>query len=392
MLLDTYLKTMMAHEASDLYLLTGAPASIRVQGKLQEINSELIMPPGKVKELAYSIMRPEQIEEFEKQLEMNLALELEDVGRFRVNIYKQRNETSMVIRSIKAHIPDWRSLELPEVLTEVIMEKRGLILFVGATGTGKSTSMASLIKYRNENSTGHIITVEDPIEYVHAHAKNIITQREIGMDTLTYEAALKNTLRQAPDVIQIGEVRDAETMTYAMQFAETGHLCISTLHANNANQAIERVRHFFPEAARDHLLFELSINIVGIISQRLIPTIDGQRAPAFEILLGTPLVKDFIKRNEVTALKDVMQKSEHLGMQTFDMSLLKLYDQGRISIEEAIRNADSANNLRLAISLKEGTTGEGADKLSMEERPEDEIGWDMMHPLDKTDGDSEPFK
>jgi len=296
-------------------------------------------------------MSTEQTSEFEHRPEMNLAISEEGIGRFRVNIFRQRNSISLVIRNIKTDIPDWENLGLPQVLTRVIMEKRGLILFVGATGSGKSTSLASLIDYRNTHSAGHIITIEDPIEFVHNHKRSIVNQREVGVDTDCYEDALKNTLRQAPDVILIGEIRDRETMEHAIAFAETGHLAISTLHANNANQALDRIINFFPEDRRNQLLLDLSLNLRAFMSQRLIKTVDGKRAAAVEILLGTPLVQDMIRRGDVHEIKSVMEKSESLGMQTFDRALYRLVESGSISLDEALKNADSPNNLRLSLSL-----------------------------------------
>jgi len=298
---------------------------------------------------------------------MNLAISEPGVGRFRVNIYKQRNHIGMVCRNIQTVIPNADDLGLPEVLKQVIMYKRGLVLFVGGTGSGKSTSLAALIDYRNSNSGGHIITIEDPIEYVHTHKKSIISQREVGVDTDSYEAALKNTLRQAPDVILIGEIRDRETMEYAMAFAETGHLAISTLHANNANQALDRIINFFPEERRTQLLTDLSLNLQAFVSQRLIPTVDGKRCAAIEILLGSPRVRELIYKGEVEAIKEVMDKSEGMGMQTFDSALIKLVNAGKISKEEAIRNADSQNNVRLKLSLADGSAGKSStlDGLSL---------------------------
>jgi len=347
-----YLRLMVAKEASDLYLTTGAMPSMKVQGELRTIENSPV-PPGRVKDIAYKVMNKEQIAAFENNPEMNLAISESGVGRFRVNIFMQRNQIGMVIRSIKMVIPSMESLGLPPVLTKLIMQKRGLILFVGGTGSGKSTSLASLIDYRNNNSAGHIITIEDPIEFVHNHKKSIINQREVGVDTHSYEEALKNTLRQAPDVILIGEVRDRETMEHAISFAETGHLAISTLHANNANQAFDRIINFFPEERRNQLLMDLSLNVRGFVSQRLIPTLDGKRAAAIEVLLGTPMIADLILKGDISKIKDVMAKSENIGMQTFDAALYKLYKDGRISLEEALRNADSQNNLRLRISLEE---------------------------------------
>ena len=347
-----YLKLMVAKEASDLYLTTGAMPSLKVQGELRIIENQPVHP-GRVKEIAYKIMNKEQIADFEENPEMNLAISETGIGRFRVNIFMQRNQIGMVVRSIKMKIPGLEELGLPPILTKLIMQKRGLILFVGATGSGKSTSLAALIDYRNTNSAGHIITIEDPIEFVHNHKKSIVNQREVGVDTLTYEEALKNTLRQAPDVILIGEIRDRQTMEHAITFAETGHLAISTLHANNANQAFDRIINFFPEERHNQLLMDLSLNVRGIVSQRLIPTLDGKRAAAIEVLLGTPMISDLILKGEISKIKEIMAKSENIGMQTFDAALYKLYKDGRISLEEALRNADSQNNLRLRISLEE---------------------------------------
>jgi len=341
---------MVEKDASDLYLSCGAPVSAKIDGTLQPLEDG-VLTPEQVKDVAWSVMNDEQITEFGHKPEMNLAISEEGIGRFRVNIFRQRNSISMVIRNIKTDIPDWKLLGLPCILTDVIMEKRGLVLFVGATGSGKSTSLASLIDHRNTNSAGHIITIEDPVEFVHSHKKSIVNQREVGVDTDSYEDALKNTLRQAPDVILIGEIRDQETMEHALAFAETGHLAISTLHANNANQALDRIINFFPEERRNQLLLDLSLNLRAFVSQRLIKTVDGKRAAAVEILLGTPLVQDMIRRGDVHEIKEVMQKSESLGMQTFDRALYKLVESGRISTEEALKNADSPNNLRLSLSL-----------------------------------------
>ena len=356
-----YLRTMVEKDASDLYMSSGAPMSAKINGTLQPLEDRTLTPE-QVKDAAYAIMNADQIKEFEHKPEMNLAISEEGIGRFRVNIFRQRSSISMVIRNIKTEIPDWKLLGLPAVLTDIIMEKRGLVLFVGATGSGKSTSLASLIDYRNSNSAGHIITIEDPVEFVHSHKKSIVNQREIGVDTDSYEDALKNTLRQAPDVILIGEIRDRETMEHALAFAETGHLAISTLHANNANQALDRIINFFPEERRNQLLLDLSLNLRAFVSQRLIKTVDGKRAAAVEILLGTPLVQDMIRRGDVHEIKEVMQKSESLGMQTFDRALYKLVEEGRIDTEEALKNADSPNNLRLSLSLN-------TDKVEKESAP-----------------------
>jgi twitching motility protein PilU len=369
-----FLKIMVMKDASDLYLSTGAPASMKFHGLLKVVDKQTLTP-DRIKEIAYALMDEDQIKQFERKPEMNLAISETGVGRFRVNIFKQRNTIGMVVRNIKTQIPQWQELGLPPVLTEVIMAKRGLVLFVGATGSGKSTSLASLIDYRNTHSAGHIITIEDPVEFIHHHKKSIVNQREVGLDTDTYEDALKNTLRQAPDVILIGEIRDRETMEHAITFAETGHLAISTLHANNANQALDRIINFFPEDRRNQLLLDLSLNIRAFVSQRLVPTIDGKRAAAIEILLGTPLVQDMIRRGDVHEIKEVMAKSENLGMQTFDSALYKVYMDGRISLEEALRNADSPNNLRLRINLSNEQPGQpspalaGAASLHLEGEP-----------------------
>lgn len=345
-----YLRLMVAKDGSDLYLTTGAPPCMKVHGTLKPLESASLAA-GRVKEIANSVMDEEQRAQFARKPEMNLAWSEHGVGRFRVNIFKQRNQVAMVVRNIKTDIPGMEELGLPPTLAKIIMAKRGLVLFVGATGSGKSTSLASLIDYRNRNSTGHIITIEDPIEFVHSHRNCIINQREVGVDTDSYEDALANTLRQAPDVILIGEIRHRETMEHAIAFAETGHLAISTLHANNANQALDRIINFFPDDRRSQLLLDLSLNLRAFISQRLIPSTDGKRAAAFEILLGTPLVCDLIKRGEVSEIKELMGKSTDLGMQTFDQALFELHQKGSITEEEAIRNADSANNLRLKINL-----------------------------------------
>ena len=345
-----YLKLMVERDASDLYFSCGAPASAKINGNLTPIEDSCFTAE-QIRDVAYSIMSEDQRREFGARPEMNLAISESGVGRFRVNIFRQRNSISMVIRNIKTDIPDWELLGLPAVLTDVIMEKRGLILFVGATGSGKSTSLASLIDYRNSNSAGHIITIEDPVEFVHSHKKSIVNQREVGMDTDSYEDALKNTLRQAPDVILIGEIRDRDTMEHALAFAETGHLAISTLHANNANQALDRIINFFPEDRRNQLLMDLSLNLRAFVSQRLIRTNDGKRAAAVEILLGTPLVQDMIRRGDVHEIKEVMAKSENIGMQTFDSALYRLVKEGKVAIDEALKNADSPNNLRLKLNL-----------------------------------------
>ncbi len=347
-----YLKILAEKEGSDVYLSTGARPSAKFNGILTPLGKDPC-PTGYVEKLANELMSEKQLEEFRNKPEMNLALSLPGVGRFRVNIFKQRNEVSMVIRNIQTEIPDIDKLGLPEVLKKMIMVKRGLILFVGGTGSGKSTSLAALIDHRNVNSKGHIITIEDPIEFVHQHKGCIVNQREIGMDTDCFEDALKNTLRQAPDVILIGEIRDRETMEHALAFAETGHLAISTLHANNANQALDRIINFFPEEKRRSLLSDLSINLQAFVSQRLVRTVDGKRCAAIEVLMNSPRIADLIKAGEVMEIKEVMEKSEPMGMQTFDMALYNLYKSGKISLDETLRNADAENNLRLKIELSE---------------------------------------
>jgi twitching motility protein PilU len=360
------LKALSEREGSDLYYSTGAPPSAKIFGELVQLSDEM-MKPGEIDVLAQDIMDDVQKEKFAEVPEMNLAISRPGLGRYRVNIFKQRNQTSMVIRRLGTDLPNYKDLGLPPVLMELIMQKRGLILFVGGTGSGKSTSLAALIHYRNENSQGHIITIEDPVEFTHRHKGCIVNQREVGTDTLTFDDALANTLRQAPDVILIGEIRHQETMEHALAFAETGHLCLSTLHANNANQAMDRIINFFPEERHNQLLQDLSLNMRAIVSQRLIPTVDGKRAAAIEILVGTPRAADLIMKGAVSELKELMEKSTEQGMQTFDQALYKLYKEGRISLEEALKNADSKNNLRLKITLDENPAGAAAVEAEMAE-------------------------
>ncbi len=371
MRITEWLKILSAQHGSDLYLSTGAPPCAKFQGVLKPVGTD-IMQPGEIQEIAYEIMDSTQRAEFEQELEMNLAISVSEYGRFRINIFMQRNEVGIVARNIVADIPHWQDLGLPPILPDVIMRKRGMVLFVGATGSGKSTSLAALIDHRNSNSSGHIVTIEDPVEFVHSHKKSIVNQREVGVDTRNWHNALKNTLRQAPDVILIGEIRDRETMEHAISFAETGHLCISTLHANNANQAFDRIVNFFPEERRSQLLLDLSMNVQCIVSQRLIPTEDGKRCAAVEVLLGTPIVQELILRGEFDGIKEVMEKSENVGMKTFDSALFELYQEGLISEEEAVRNADSANNLRLKIKFAEKDREEevpaGLKNLSRDEK------------------------
>ena len=362
-----YLRILVQKDGSDLYLTIDAPPVAKFQGVLRPLDKKR-MALAELKAIAYDLMDEEQQEAFEKKPEMNLAISEEGIGRFRINIFQQRNAIAMVIRNIKVEIPNADDLGLPPQLKKVIMEKRGLVLFVGGTGSGKSTSLAALIDYRNRNSSGHIITIEDPIEYIHPHRKCIVSQREVGVDTDTYQDALENTLRQAPDVILIGEIRTRETMEHALAFAETGHLCLSTLHANNANQALDRIINFFPEERRPQLLMDLSINLKGFISQRLIPTVDGKRAAAIEILLGTETISDLIQKGDIHGIKEAMEKSEELGMQTFDSHLFRLMKEGRISITEALKNSDSPNNLQLRIKLdKDGEIHAGGEKQNSQE-------------------------
>lgn len=354
----TLLKIMVDREASDLYLTIEAPPIYRIHGATQRTDA----PPctnEQLEALALALMRGPQRGEFEEKMEMNLALYYKELGRFRVNIFRQKGNVGLVFRHIKAEIQTIEELQLPSILKDIVMTKRGLVLVVGATGSGKSTSLAAMIDHRNTVHPGHIITVEDPIEFVHSHKRSLITQREIGFDTLTYQNALKNTLRQAPDVILIGEIRDTETMEAAITFAETGHLCIGTLHSNNANQSIERIMNFFPVERHAQIYLQLSLNLRAIISQRLIPSTDGRRVPALEIMLDTPRIKDLIKKAEVDTLKEAMEQGLDEGCQTFDHVLLQLYKANKISLEQALINADSANNLRLKIKL-EGLKGDDA--------------------------------
>lgn len=365
------LEVMVEHEASDLYLTVDSEPMYRIHGAVRPAGNKKL-DPDKTETLARSIMNDKQLAEFDDTNEVNLGLYFPDLGRFRVNIMRQRGAVAIVIRQIKAEPPTFEDTDLPEVLKKVALTKRGLVLVVGATGSGKSTSLAAMIDYRNRNTAGHIITVEDPIEFSHKHQKSIVSQREVGLDTMSYHAALKNALRQAPDVILIGEIRDTETMEAALTFAETGHLCLATLHSNNANQAMERVINFFPHERHKQVYQQLSLNLRGIISQRLIPTINKQRVAAVEILLDSPRVKDLILKAEIAELKKAMEKGVTMGMQTFDQHLFELFKSNQISLEEALKNADSQNNLRLKIKLseKEGDFAEKDKKITVE--PEEE--------------------
>lgn len=345
------LKLMVTKKASDLFITAGVPPSIKIHGKVMPV-TQRALTPEKAREVVLSVMNEEQRRDFARLRECNFAISAAGVGRFRVSAFQQRNHIGMVLRRIETTIPTIDELRLPSVLKKLSLTKRGLVIFVGATGTGKSTSLASMIGYRNHSTTGHIITIEDPIEFVHNHDKCIITQREVGIDTESFDTALKNTLRQAPDVILIGEVRTSETMDYAVAFAETGHLCMCTLHANNANQALDRILHFFPREKHDQVLMDLSLNLKAIVAQQLIPTPDGKgRRPAIEVLINTPLVADHIRKGELHLLKELMSKSGELGMQTFDQSLFRLFKTGDITYEDALHHADSPNDLRLMIKL-----------------------------------------
>ncbi|ADE16806.1 twitching motility protein [Nitrosococcus halophilus Nc 4] len=359
--LEILLQAMVKHDASDLFITAGFPPSFKIHGKVTP-TSQRSLSESQAKELVFKAMTPQQQEEFNQTHEGNFALSRENLGRFRVNAFYQRSSAGMVLRRIKTEIPSFEQLHLPTTLRQLTMISRGMVIFVGGTGSGKSTSLAAMVGYRNRNSKGHIVTIEDPIEYIHEHEDCIITQREVGIDTQSYEVALKNTLRQAPDVILIGEIRSRETMEYAMAFAETGHLCLSTLHANNANQALERIINFFPEDRRQQLLLDLSLNLKAVVAQRLIPTTDGQgRRAAVEILINTPLVAELIYKGDVIGIKDLMKRSTEQGMQSFDRAVYQLHKEGAISYEDALRNADSANEVRLMVKLG----GEGmAEKLS----------------------------
>ena len=348
--LQEYFKTMVEMEASDLYLTVARPVMFRVEGKIRP-GGDHVFSPAELETLAQSVMNEKQRREFAETLEMNLATSLPGVSRFRVNIFQQRGSVGMVVRRIKADVMSVAELGLPSILNDIVMTKRGLVLVVGATGSGKSTSLAAMIDHRNANEAGHIITIEDPIEFVHRHKQSIVTQREVGFDTHSFQMALKNTLRQAPDVILIGEIRDTETMEAAITFAETGHLCLGTLHSNNANQAIERIMNFFPMERHAQIYLQLSFNLRAIVSQRLIPSLGGKRTAALEILMDTPRIRDLIKKGDVDTLKEAMEQGVQEGCQTFDQALFNLYRDGQIILEQALINADSTNNLRLKIKL-----------------------------------------
>jgi twitching motility protein PilU len=361
------LRLLVARSGSDLFISAAFPPAMKLNGKLTPV-SEQPLTPIQTQELARAIMNDKQAAEFDATKECNFAISLPGAARFRVNAFVQRDSVGMVLRPIATEIPKLDDLGLPPVLKDIAMTKRGLVLCVGGTGSGKSTSLAAMVDYRNENSQGHIITIEDPIEFLHRHKHCLVTQREVGGDTASYEIALKNTLRQAPDVILIGEIRDRDAMEYAIAFAETGHLCLSTLHANNTNQALDRIINFFPEERRPQLLMDLSLNLKAVISQRLIPRKDGKgRAPAVEVLINTPLLADLIFKGKVHEIKDLIARSNELGMMTFDQALFNLLESGVISYEDALRNADAVNDLRLRIKL-EGKAGKGRDLFQGAER------------------------
>ncbi len=369
-LVHNLLRGLVSQKASDLFITSGFPPAFKIDGRMTPVSSQALTS-AHTQELARSIMNDRQAAEFESSHECNFAISPPGIGRFRVNVFLQQQRVGMVLRTITTKIPTFEELGLPPILRDVVMTKRGLVILVGGTGSGKSSSLAAMLGHRNHNSQGHIITIEDPVEYVHDHDKCIVTHREVGVDTDNWHAALKNTLRQAPDVILIGEIRDRETMEYAVAFAETGHLCMATLHANSANQALDRIINFFPEERREQLLMDLSLNIKALISQRLIPKRDGKgRSAAFEILLNSPLIADLIFKGNVHEIKEVMAKSRELGMQTFDQALFILHEAGAISYEEALKNADSVNDLRLKIKLEGQATKDrdvmsGLDNLKM---------------------------
>jgi twitching motility protein PilU len=393
--IEPYLKYMAKHGASDLFLTTAAAPSIKLQGDIKAI-SDTKLQPGVTREIAYTLMNSEQVEVFEKTLEMNLGTSLPGIGRYRINIYMQRGEVSLVIRFINSNIPTIEELGLPPVLKKLVMHKTGLVLLVGATGTGKSTSLASMINFRNLTKSGHILTVEDPIEFTYQHHKSIVGQREVGIDTLSYENALREAMREAPDVILIGEIRDRRTMEAAMQFADTGHLVLSSLHAVNSNQALDRIINFFPPEARNHILMDLSLNLRGIASQRLVMGMEGKRVPAVEIMLNTPYISELIRRGEFNEIKEVMEKSGTSGMQTFDSALYDLYRTKRITLEDALTHADSRSNLEWRINFggnQDDTAqqpkpsfsevvAEEEDDLSFGNLPDGSKGGDLLEDLE----------
>ncbi|KON46900.1 PilT/PilU family type 4a pilus ATPase [Mariprofundus ferrooxydans] len=365
------LAVMVEQDASDLYLMAGAPPGYRISGNIRRLG-DTELTPGMVEKLASELMSEKQKADFADDMEMNLSTAIPGMGRFRVNIYRQRGSVGMVIRQITTDIPTIDQLGLPQIFKEIVMSKRGLVLMVGATGSGKSSSLAAMIDHRNSNQAGHIITIEDPIEFMHVHKKCFVTQREVGSDTISFQKALKNTLRQAPDVILLGEIREHDTMEHAIAFAETGHLAMSTLHANNANQALERILNFFPKEQHEQISMNLSMNLRAILSQRLVKTVDGKRVAAIEILINTPRIADLILKGSIDEIKSTMAAGEQQGMQTFDQALLKLWKAGTISEVEALRNADSANNLRLQMKMDKIGAGDGAVESMLDKKSDDE--------------------
>lgn len=370
---EDYLQQMIVRDASDLYLSGGAKPAMRVHGNIESVIDQPISGET-IRQFAHDIMTEGQWHEFEIRPEMNLAITNNEGNRFRVNIFRQRDEIAMVLRRIQVQIPTFEQLGLPDIFSDLAMMKRGLILVVGATSSGKSTTLASIIDYRNQNCADHIITVEDPIEFIYEHKRSVVNQREVGVDTADYADALRNTLRQSPDVIQIGEVRSRDTMQHAIAYAETGHLCLSTLHANNASQTLDRIINFFPSDQRHQLLLDLSLNLRAIVSQRLVPAVDGTRALALEILLATPIISKMIKQGDIEEIKEIMRKSAEVGMKTFDMSLVELCQAGKIAEEEALHNADSQNNVRLALSMQKGVKQQQKVKLAMASVPTTDRG------------------
>jgi len=369
--MEGLLRYMVKRQASDLFITAGVSPCMKVNGRIESLSNQALTAEHS-RRLVYSTMPPRAKEEFEASQEANFAVHLPDVGRFRVNVFQQQNNIGMVVRRIQTRIPTLEELGLPQVLKILSMTRRGLILVVGATGSGKSTTLAGMVSYRNHNTSGHIVTIEDPIEYVHNHAGCIVTQREVGIDTHSYEAGLKNALRQAPDVILVGEVRSRETMEQAIAFADTGHLCLSTLHCNNAHQALERMLNFFPEDRHNQILMELSMNLKAVVAQRLLPTADGKgRCAAIEVLINTPRMADLVRTGAFHQIKDAMKKSENQGMKTFDCALYDLYCEGRISAEDAINHADSENEVRLMIKLGKSNDpsrlAEGTEGITLEE-------------------------
>lgn len=368
--IDNYLGLMVKHSASDLFFSAGAPVNIKIEGETRPVGDKELTGTD-VRQLAYSVMNDDQIASYEAKLELNMAISYAKLGRFRVNVYRQRGECAMVVRFIRSEIPSIESLGLPLVLQDLIMEKQGLVLVVGSTGSGKSTTLAAMINYRNERKRGHILTIEDPIEFVHEHKKSIVDQREVGLDTFSYTEALKNALREAPDVIVIGEIRDRETMRHAIHFSETGHICLATLHANNANQTLERIINFFPDTAHQGVYMDLAQHLRAIVSQRLVRTVDGKHAPAVEVLLRSPFVAELVEKGRINELKAAMEQAQIDGMQTFDQSLYELVRSGRVEMEEALRNADSRNNLRLRFSLEDSGALDTDKDLKIEGDPEE---------------------